>query len=439
MAVRSVTLAGSVLRADAASRHTIMYTPAFSVAQTSATAIDADLRIAALRSAGFHPLDLDTASNFTTAFTDIAYRISVPTDELSAAKLWPPERWWERNNREVTAVLMAGLHSGDCTKVVQWLADAQPEVAAQCIDEGGATVPQELLDRLHAAWTPRLEGPASDPQPEARAAIGRALGRLNLDRRPGVGLRPDGLPDIALVKIPRGRFLYGEKKEPRSVETFWIARYPVTNAQYRAFLEAEDGYQRDDWWTGLDVDESNRTSAAPQWSEANCPRETVSWFEAVAFCAWLTHRLTQAHGSRIEVRLPTEWEWERAARGTEGREFPWGSKYVHGYANIAEDSHSLRRTSAVGVFPAGAAREPGDPGNGIQDLAGNVWEWCLNRWEPATHTERGGRESRVVRGGAWHGYQDVARAGFRYSNNPDDRDFSLGFRVVCSSPIPAEH
>lgn len=74
------------MRADAASWHTIMYTPAFSVAQTSATAIDADLRIAALRSAGFHPLDLDTASNFTMAFTDIAYRISVPTDELSAAK-----------------------------------------------------------------------------------------------------------------------------------------------------------------------------------------------------------------------------------------------------------------------------------------------------------------------------------------------------------------
>jgi formylglycine-generating enzyme required for sulfatase activity len=368
-----------------------------------------------------------------------ARALSARLDELSAAKFWPPDRWWERNNREVTAVLMAGLHSGDCTKVVQWLAGAQPEVAAQCIDEGGATVPQELLDRLHAAWSPRLAGPASDPQPEARAAIGRALGRLNLDRRPGVGLRPDGLPDIALVKIPGGRFLYGEKKKPRSVETFWIARYPVTYAQYRAFLEAEDGYRKDDWWAGLDVTESDRVPAAPRWSEANCPRETVNWFEAMAFCAWLTHRLTQLHGRKIEVRLPTEWEWERSARGTEGRDFPWGNKYVDGYANIVTDSHSIGRISAVGIYPDGAARELGDSGNGIHDLAGNVWEWCLNRWEPATHTERGGRESRVVRGGAWDVSRDLARAVYRFNIYPDLRNYFLGFRVVCSSPIPAEH
>jgi formylglycine-generating enzyme required for sulfatase activity len=365
-----------------------------------------------------------------------ARALSGRLEQTPARTLWPPERWWARNNREVAVVLMAGFDPKGCSRVAKWLADAQPEVAAQCIDENGIeTVSPELLKGLQTAWAQRLAGAGRDPQPEARAGVGRALGLLNLDRRPGVGLRPDGLPDIDLVQISGGRFLYGEKMQPRNVETFWMSRYPVTNAQYTAFLKAEDGYRIDDWWAGLDADEKDRIPAPPEWSEANCPRETVNWFEAMAFCAWLSHRLTRAQGRKVEIRLPTEWEWERAARGTKGRAFPWGEKYADGPANIHADSHRLGRTSSVGIYPDGAAREPGDPGGRIHDLAGNVWEWCLNRWEPEDNIDPAGRESRVVRGGAWHYNQDYARAVYRNLFNPSNRYDFVGFRVVSSSPI----
>jgi formylglycine-generating enzyme required for sulfatase activity len=248
-----------------------------------------------------------------------------------------------------------------------------------------------------------------------------------MDTREGVGLK-GGLPDIAWVRICGGEFLFGESKRRRSVETFWIARYPVTNAQYRAFLDAEDGYRRAEWWANLEVDDLERTPEAPWWTESNCPRESVNWFEAMAFCAWLASRL------KIEVRLPDEWEWERAARGTTGRVFPWGNGFVEGRANVSDDAHPLRRTSAVGIYPDGAAREAVDRGESIHDLGGNVWEWCRNRYEPPFSSESGGQDSRVVRGGSWSDSRFSARSGCRDGVAPSYRDVVIGFRVVCSSP-----
>ena len=336
--------------------------------------------------------------------------------ETPAALLWPAERWWERTGWEETSVLLAGFFPEDCSTVIRWLAEAQPEVAAQCIEESGAAVPPELPRHLGAAWSLRLTG----GQPEARAAIGRALGRLRLDTRPGVGLRKDGVPDIDWVEIPAGEFIYQEG-ERRKTGSFSIARYPVTNAQYQAFLDASDGYGEDGWWPGLT--NPDRTPGTSAWTESNHPRERVSWPEAMAFCAWLGHRL----GSAGEVRLPTEWEWERAARGTDGRVYPWGNEYKAGYANIAESN--LKRTTAVGLYPEGASSE------GVLDLSGNLWEWCLNEYEKPKRTQPGGRESRVLRGGSWSGPQENARASFRDHYLPGYRGYYVGFRVVCSSPI----
>ena len=197
-----------------------------------------------------------------------------------------------------------------------------------------------------------------------------------------------------------------------------MSRYPVTNAQYRAFLECSDGYGDDRWWEGLDAAE--RGPDDPGWSESNHPRERVSWYESTAFCRWLSGKM----GRRVE--LPTEEQWERVARGREGWAYPWGEEYLSGYANVDEirekvGPHRLGRTSAVGIYPSGAAPE------GVMDLSGNVWEWCQDEHE--------GKGSRVLRGGSWADYPQDARADYRLHYHPDARNFIIGFRVVCSSPI----
>ncbi len=365
-------------------------------------------------------------------FTATAMQRRIAAGELSADQLWPAERWWERSGWEESAVLLAGLHAQDCTPVIRWLMDAQPEVAAQCIPESGAEIADRdaLFRELHAAWRPRLTDATREPRPEARAAVGRALGRLGLDDRKGVGVTDEGLPDIDWVEIPGSEFVY-QNGERRRIETFHIARFPVTNAQFRAFVDAPDGYASDLWWKGLSVDEPDRHPDQPRWDIANHPREMVSWFEAMAFCAWLSYK------TGLDIQLPTEWQWERAARGTDGRIYPWGPEYRSGLANINETlrdvgPHYLERTSAVGIYPQGSSPE------GVLDLSGNVWEWCLNEYSNPDQTRLGGEESRVVRGGSWDNDRDFARADDRYDFHPNYRDDDFGFRVVCASPIPAE-
>jgi len=350
-------------------------------------------------------------------FTAQALQGRMPT--LAAGQLWPPDRWWERSGWEEAAVLLAGFHPAGNAEVIRWLAKAQPEVAAQCLLQSGVEPAdkENLLGEWQKAWLPLLTDVKREPRPEARAAIGRALGRLGLDNRKGVGVR-DGIPEIDWVP----------EIDSVKAERFYISRYLVTNAQYDAFLQAEDGYEDDRWWKGLT--DPNRERRQPSWSEGNHPRETVSWHEAMAFCAWLSHKLG------YEVRLPAEHEWERAARGAEGREYPWGEGYKTGYANIYEiweqkGRHYLRRTSPVGMYPQGASPE------GVLDLAGNVWEWCLNEYEKPERTQRSGTGSRVLRGGSWYYNHVSARAAFRIHPHPDLRVYLIGFRLVCSAPIPA--
>lgn len=345
---------------------------------------------------------------------------------LKAGELWRAERWWERTGWEESAVLLAGLHGEDCGPVVRWLAEAQPEVAARCVLESGAEVKrrEELLAELQGCWRVRLLG---EGMPEGRAAVGRALGRLGLDDRVGVGLRKDGLPDIDWVEIPGGEleFIYQEG-ERRREETFYMARYPVTNRQYQAFLDDAEGYAADRWWLGMT--EPDRAPVQGAWEEGNSPRESVSWWEAMAYCKWLSERLGYA------VTLPTEWQWERAARGRDGRQYPWGNEYVAGSANVNETwggqgPHHLGRTSAVGIYPSGASPE------GVMDLTGNVWEWCRNEYRKPERVQLSGREPRVMRGGCWFNSPDNARAADRGYNHPGLRNSKFGFRPVCSSPI----
>jgi formylglycine-generating enzyme required for sulfatase activity len=173
----------------------------------------------------------------------------------------------------------------------------------------------------------------------------------------------------------------------------------------------------------------------PRFSNPAQPVVGVSWFEARAYCAWL------AAQSGIAFRLPTEVEWEAAARGPQGRPFAPGDAFDALRGNTAQTL--LKRTSPVGVFPAG------DTPEGVCDLAGNVEEWTASLFGPGVESEEApfgypyaagdGREDpqapadvrRVLRGGAWHVDRALARAAARLSSHPAVRENECGFRLAC--------
>jgi formylglycine-generating enzyme required for sulfatase activity len=274
-----------------------------------------------------------------------------------------------------------------------------------------------------------LDDPATDHR--RRALIGVRLALLG-DPRPGVGLREDGLPDIVWCEVPPGevtletdratglRGLFGGKAHTFRVEPLHIAKYPLTWAQYRAFLEAEDGYGNPEWWQGLAFrfEKPDRQFNARD----NHPAENITWIEAVVFCRWLTRRLG------TEIRLPTEWEWQQAATGGDpANEWPWGPEWDPGLANTYESE--LGRTTAVGMYPQGSSPV------GALDMSGNVWEWCLNEYKDPGRIGLNGKAVRVVRGGSWYSLLQRARAASRGCDAPGARDRALGVRLACSSPI----
>ena len=348
-------------------------------------------------------------------FTALGMRKRLQEGRLDAVALWPKDHWWWRSGWEESAVLLAGLCGDDPMALVDWLSTAQPDVLAQCLLEGGMNPPEPgVLARLGQDWTRRMLDDAGE-SPQARAALGRALGGLGLDRRRGVGLSASGVPDIDWVDIQAGEFIY-QNGERLSLPAFKIARYPLTHAQFQAFID-DNGYSEPRWWQGLAKHyETPETSPFP---EPNHPRVYVNWYEAMAFCAWLSHRTGQT------IRLPTEIEWERAARGRNGLAYPWGNDWQ----DKANTYGSGISKISVGIFPASASPE------GVCDLSGNVCEWCLNEYSDIHAIQPGGDEDRSVRGGwSWFRIWDIAaRADDRNSFRPGDRNDRYGFRLV--SPI----
>ncbi len=284
---------------------------------------------------------------------------------------------------------------------------------------------QNQRDNIRQGIVTILQTPDSLNIPE-RAEAGRVLGDIG-DSRLGTGLSTVGIPDIAWQLIPAGKVTLKDAAGTFPVEAFHMARYPVTNTQFQAFIENPDGYKNAQWWAGLDQQHDKPESS--HWNNANHPRENVSWFEAMAYCAWLSERLDK------DIRLPTEWQWQQAAcSGHPDFDYPWEGKYLSGYANIDETEdktspHYLRRTTAVGIYPQGSSQQA------VSDLSGNVWEWCLNTYENPKYISVSGSNERVLRGGSWFGSSGLARASFRLNDHPDFRNFSIGFRLCCFSPI----
>lgn len=233
-----------------------------------------------------------------------------------------------------------------------------------------------------------------DPMERARAGI--ALGNLGDPRHGVCSLEPDW------VNIPAGKFLFGFNKEEREIHhPYQISRYPVTVAQYENFI-AEGGYET------VELKETGYTKPmrfGHVFQTPNHPQVGISYLEATAFCRWLSQKIGNP------VRLPTVEEWERAARGTDGRDYPWGER---GQAtNHANFSGSFNHTTAVGLFPSGASVE------GCLDMVGNVLEWL--------EVDKSG--TYPVRGSAFclHVALENATANHRL------RDTFFGFRVVQSS------
>jgi formylglycine-generating enzyme required for sulfatase activity/energy-coupling factor transporter ATP-binding protein EcfA2 len=229
----------------------------------------------------------------------------------------------------------------------------------------------------------------------------------------------------AWVLVRAGEFTMGSDDAPYADEkpahTVWagdfrIGAYPVTNAQYEAFVRATNHAPPKHW----------RGHQAPV-ELRNHPVVNVSWHDANAYCAWRT----QAEG-RL-VRLPTEAEWEKAARGTDGRTWPWDNTFDPMKCNMNQTG--IGDTSPVGIFAAG--RSPYE----VFDLAGNVWEWTRSAWgEKFDYPYRAddGREDqsrtdvrRVLRGGSFIADDDFVRCAYRAGNDPGALGSNVGFRVVA--------
>ncbi len=204
---------------------------------------------------------------------------------------------------------------------------------------------------------------------------------------------------------PRQRALLKSQCPPHpvSLAAYYMDQYPVTNARYKAFVEATGHrvpYIPMPWAASYNWDVT--TGAYPN-GRGDHPVTMVSWEDAQAYCSWASKR------------LPMEAEWERAARGTEGRYWPWGNAPDTSFANTREAGP--RDTTPVGQYSNNVS-----PG-GCYDMSGNIKEWCSTAFnlQPTF---------RVVRGGGWGNYIALASCTFREARDPRAKNESLGFRCV---------
>ncbi|MBD3374312.1 SUMF1/EgtB/PvdO family nonheme iron enzyme [candidate division KSB1 bacterium] len=304
--------------------------------------------------------------------------------------------------------------------------------------------------------------------PKIRAQAGQVLSKVG-DPRPGVGLDlATGLPDILWCPIPGGSFQMGEggKKDPVSLDLYYISRYPVTHQQFRAFVE-QDGYANSRYWkiaeaAGIWKKGKVKGRSDDEWRNQpvdfgepfhldNHPVVGITWYEMLAFCEWLNQKL-QSHSKikiwqsgtiketslppHLRVLLPSEAEWERAARAGHECSYPWGDEITPNHANFEETG--IDTTSSVGCFPAG------ENNYGLLDMSGNVWEWTRSHYQSYPYKTNDGRErlsagndtARVLRGGSFHDIGLGMRCSSRFRDFPDVRLRFSGFRVVLS-PVDA--
>lgn len=251
------------------------------------------------------------------------------------------------------------------------------------------------------------------PDHVRRSDIGKRLAVLG-DPRSGTGVNAAGIPDIEWCYVPGGNVSITGKTF--DVQAYLIAKYPVTNNQFQAFVDAEDGYYQGQWWQNMPEAFQHPVPARIADHAGNHPCSPVTWYQSVAFTRWLHAKydgqiiqldcveLSIKIGEEWLLRLPTEWEWQCAAQGSHPQnEYPSGS--WHNLTAVTKES-GLNQTVAVGLYPEGIAE------CGAYDLAGNVWEWCLNEYMSLS-TNEDGDKMRAQRGGSFHHSAQMARNTYR--------------------------
>lgn len=309
------------------------------------------------------------------------------------------------------------------------------------------TLKTDLSRRLVSFFTlPELFTQAS---PIQRGALGNALARLG-DPRSGVTL----LKGMDFCYIPAGVFWMGSSEQDELASddeqplrrinipyNYWMSRYPITVGQFREFVK-KSGHKL----------EKDSLGNLP-----NHPVVNVCWYDALAFCRWLTEQWKPMLPSNYHITLPSEAEWEKSARGgleipdspdvqpiekmREGRSlllqenvwplqrYPWGNDVDLNRANY--DTAQIGATSTVGVFPTGQSPY------GCEEMSGNVFEWCSTKWEDDYKDYRDDNDlegdfSRVARGGAFSYSMQHTRCAFRYVWYPSDRLYFQGFRIAIA-------
>lgn len=275
----------------------------------------------------------------------------------------------------------------------------------------------------------------TDTPPADRAEVRRRMAAAEaMPSSATIASKPrsiDLLPaPFAWIEIPAGRGTM-KTSDPGvtlaiPTERYWIAKYPVTNAQYKLFIDA-GGYDTERWWTaeGWKWRQKEKWTEPRHWHDAawndvEMPVMDVSWFEAVAFCRWLR----EVTGEKI--MMPTEAQWQYAAQGDDGRAYPWGDEWNCTRCNNQVSPCGKQVTTEVTRYEG-----IGDSPFGVVDMAGNVWEWCLTDYD--NQSDDGNVGDCVLRGGSWISHNpDTFRCDFRIAYYPAGRGHDNGFRLALS-------
>lgn len=225
--------------------------------------------------------------------------------------------------------------------------------------------------------------------------------------------------------IPKGQVTLKEPYDPStylskegqvfSVDGFEILKYPVTVAQFDEFIK--DGYMKPEFWHGL-PEEFDIPSYLSEFSSYDHPRSNVTWYEAIAFCRWVSKITTQT------ITLPTEQQWQYAAQGEDGRLYPWGNSWEPNRCN-----HSVGKNRLEGMITSVKTHENGASPFNVCDMSGNVWEWCISEYN--TGKTDLSKERKVIKGGSWAMTEpEDFQVDYRYWLTPDNSVDSCGFRCV---------